>query len=307
MPAVPEVSGVTNAGATWWQVDFTGWIMRDRNHPSVALYSMGNEIRDSLSTRTPILTKMVAMSHALDPSRSATQALFQPENNGDIGAATNTLLDVWGANYRVDEVTAGMGDAPTKSGLVTEVGTSTSTWATVTGTPALTGLFMWTGVDYMGESDGGWPTIGTDFGILDAMGTPKDLAFSWQKTWGLAKTTFTTGATAGKVVLTADHTAITTDWNDVAYVKAAVPTATAAVTFSLSGPGTIVAVDSASMTQESFRGDTRNAYGNLAFAIVRATGPGAITVTAKSSGLTDGSATIQATAGAFVPCAGTCD
>jgi beta-galactosidase len=307
MPAVPEVSGVTNASATWWQVDFTGWIMRDRNHPSVALYSMGNEIRDSLATRTPVLTKMVAMSHALDPSRSVTQALFRPSDSGDVGGATNTLLDVFGGNYRTDEVVTGMPAAPTKSGLLTEIGTETSTWATVKANQALTGLFMWTGVDYLGEADTLWPTVGADFGILDAMGTPKSLAFSWQTTWGLAKTTFSTGATAGKVVLTADHASIVTDLNDVAYVRAAVPTATAPVTFAIAGPGAIVAVDSGSQTQETFRGDTRNAYGNLAFAIVRATGPGTITVTAKSSGLTDGTATIEAKAGAFVPCSGTCD
>jgi len=306
MPAVPTVTGVSNSGATWWQADFTGWIMRDRNHPSVALYSMGNEIRDSLSTRTPILTKMVAMSHALDPSRGVTQALFQPETNGDIGAATNTLLDVWGDNYHVDNVLTAMVDAPTKSGLITEMGTATSTWATVKSNAALTGMFMWTGVDYLGESDGAWPTIGSSAGILDALGTPKSLAFSWQTTWGLAKTTFATGAAAGKVVLVADHAAITTDVNDVSFVKAAVSPDTA-VTFSITGPGTIVAVDSASMTQESFRGNTRNTSGSLAFAIVQATGAGTITVTAKASGLTDGTATITASEGAFVPCSGTCD
>jgi len=91
MPAVPGIA----TGATWGQADLTGMIMRDRNHPSVTLYSMGNEIHDSLGTRTPILTKLVAISHALDPSRADTQALLQPATAGDVGAATNTLLDVW--------------------------------------------------------------------------------------------------------------------------------------------------------------------------------------------------------------------
>jgi hypothetical protein len=56
-----------------------------------------------------------------------------------------------------------------------------------------------------------------------------------------------------------------------------------------------------------FRGNVRNAYAGLAFAIVQATGTGTITVTASASGLTSGSATVQATAGTFVPCSGTCD
>ena len=81
----------------------------------------------------------------------------------------------------------------------------------------------------------------------------------------------------------------------------------AAVTFAVSGPGTIIAVDSGSVTQETFRGNVRNAYQGLAFAIVQATGAGTITVTASSGGLTAASATIQASTGTFVPCSGTCD
>ncbi|MGC4091224.1 MAG: glycoside hydrolase family 2 TIM barrel-domain containing protein [Polyangiaceae bacterium] len=302
MPAVPGASA-----PKWYEVDVTGIVMRDRNHPSVAIYSAGNEIRDSLATRTPLLTRMIAISHALDPDRPVTQGLFRPLDSGDVTGATRTLLDVFGGNYRSDEVLQAMSTSPAKAGVFTEMGTQTSTWATVTSNAGLTGSFMWTGVDYLGEADGAWPTMGADLGILDALGTPKSLAFSWQSTWGAAKTTFSTGAAAGKVVLSADHPSITTDLNDVAFVKAALPTATGAVTFSITGPGTIVAVDSGSQTQESFRGNTRNAFGNLAFAIVQATGPGTITVTAASAGLTSGSATIQASEGTFVPCSGACD
>jgi len=303
MPAVPG----TATGAPWYQVDVTGIVMRDRNHPSVALYSAGNEIRDSLATRTPILTKMVSICHALDPDRSVTQALFQPSNNNDINGATRTLLDVFGANYRTSEVIQAMGMAPKRAGLLTEMGTELTTWADVTGNPALTGEFMWTGVDYMGEANGGWPNFGGNGALLDEMGTPRTLAYSWQTTWGAPKTTPAgTGATAGKVTLTADHTTITTDVNDVSFVKAAVSTDTT-ITFSITGPGTIIAVDSGSMVQESFRGTTRKTFGGLAFAIVQATGTGTITVTANAAGLTDGTATVTATSGAFVPCSGTCD
>ena len=106
-----------------------------------------------------------------------------------------------------------------------------------------------------------------------------------------------------------------TDRNDVVYVKAqisdssnhVVTGSSAAVTFAVTGPGTIIAVDSGSVTQESFRGNVRNAYQGLAFAIVQASGAGTITVSASASGLGSASATIQASTGAFVPCAGTCD
>ena len=303
MPAVPDATG----SPKWYEVDVTGIVMRDRNHPSLVIYSAGNEIRESIDTRTPILTRMLAIVHALDPERPVTQGLFRPLDSGDVTGATRTLLDVFGGNYRSDEVLQGMQTEPAHAGVFTEMGTQTSTWAVVTSNPGLIGSFMWTGVDYLGESDGGWPAVGADFGMLDAMGTPKAIAFSWQNTWGLPQSTFSTGAVAGSVVLTADHTAITTDLDDASFVRAAVPTATAAVTFAIAGPGAIIAVDSGSQMQESFRGNTRNAYGGLAFAIVQATGPGTITVSATSPGLTAATATIEATEGRFVPCGGTCD
>jgi beta-galactosidase len=316
LPGVPPATGVSNTGAPWWQVDLTGFISRDRNHPSVALYSLGNEIHDSLATRTPILTQMIAIGHALDPSRDDTQALLDPATAGDVGGATNKLLDVWGDNYDVPSCLSAMTSAPTKSGLLTEMGTETSTWATVTANPGLIGEFMWTGVDYLGEADGKWPTVGSTSGLMDALGGVRSIGYSWQTIWGAPKTSpAPTGTTATQLVVSADHTAITTDGNDASFVRATiadqaghvVATSAAPVTFAISGPGAIVAVDSASMTQETFRGSVRNGFQGLAYAIVQATGPGTIVIHATSPGLTGGQATVQANEGAFVPCSGTCD
>ena len=303
MPALPKSA----TGTKWWEVDFTGWIMRDRNHPSVGLYSMGNEIHDSISTRTPILTEMIAISHELDPGHLDTQALLDPGTAGDVGGATNTLLDVWGTNYNTAVAISAAAATSTKSGLLTEKGTATSTWSDVTGSAALTGVFMWTGVDYMGERDGGWPSFGGNGALMDELGAVRSIGYSWSSIWGgPSKSAPASGAKAGQVVLTADHPTLLTDVDDVSFVKAEV-SGTAAVTFAITGPGTIIAVDSGSMTQESFRGNTRNAFSGVAYAIVQATGAGTITVTATSSGLTAGTATITATEGTFVPCSGTCD
>jgi beta-galactosidase len=315
MPAVPGIA----TGATWWQVDLTGFIMRDRNHPSVALYSLGNEIHDSHATRVPILAKMMAISHALDPARKDTQALLDPATSGDIDTATNTVnypLDVWGDNYDRISVVSATKASPPMASLLTEVGTETSTWGLVTSTPALTGMFMWTGVDYLGEANDAWPTVGASPGILDAVGTPRPLGYSWQAIWGAPKATPpTTGTTATKIILTPDHTSILTDWNDVSYVSATVADSSgrvvtgssAPITFALTGPGVISAVDSGSNVQESFRGNVRNAYQGIAFAIVQATGTGTVTVTASSPSLSGASATISTSAGTFVPCSGSCD
>jgi beta-galactosidase len=306
MPAVP---GGTS-GAPWYQVDVTGVVSRDRNHPSISLYSTGNEIRDSIGTRTPLLTKMVSICHTLDPGRAVTQALFQPDGNGDVSGATRTLLDVFGGNYRTAEVLTAMGMAPKRAGVITEKGPDTATWTgDVMGNPGLTGDFIWTGVDYLGEQDNGWPSIGGNGALMDSLGAVRASGLEWAKAnvWGGTMTSAPpTGAQAGKVVLTADHDKILNDPSDVSFVKAAVPS-DVAVTFAITGPGTIMAVDSGNSKDPAFRGNTRTATGGLAYAIVRATGAGTITVTATASGLTGGTATITATEGTWVPCSGTCD
>jgi beta-galactosidase len=311
-PAVPGATG----SVPWYQVDATSIVMRDRDHPSVVMWSAGNEIRDSLSTREPLLTRMVSIAHTLDPGRPVTQALFRPADSGDVSGATRTTLDVFGGNYHTDDVIQAMGMTPKRAGLLTEMGTETSTWATVKANPALIGEFVWTGVDYLGEADGQWPTVGGTSGLMDAVGTVRPIGYGWQSTWGAPRTSPPpTGTTASQVVLRPDHSTVSTDVDDISYVKATVADSagrvvtgsSAAVTFTISGPGTIVAVDSGSQAQESFRGTVRKAYQGVAYALVRATGPGTITVTARAGGLTLGTTTLTGTTAPFVPCSGSCD
>jgi len=259
---------------------------------------------------------MVSISHALDPSRPVTQALFRPKDSGDVTGATRTTLDVFGGNYRPDEVVAAMGMSPKRPGLLTEMGTDTSSWTTVKNNPGLIGEFLWTGADYLGEADGLWPTAGSSSGLMDAVGTVRPIGYAWQSTWSAPHTSPPpTGTTASRVVLKPDHSTMSTDTDDISYVQAAVTDSSgrvvtgssAPVTFSISGPGVIVAVDSGSQTQESYRGTVRKAHHGLAYALVRATGPGTITVTARADGLTLGTTTLTGTTAPFVPCSGTCD
>ena len=309
MPALPAAA----TSAKWWEVDFTGFIMRDRNHPSVALYSVGNEIHDGVGTRTPILSEMNKISHALDPSRYITQALLDPGTAGDTasGAQTASLLDVWGTNYNAAVCKQMEGSTATKSSMVTEDGTNaTGDWSTANGDTGLTGIFLWTGVSYMGEVDGQTSKIGGGGGLMSELGVVSSTGNTWQGTWGATKTTFNSGAVAGKVTVTPDHTTLLVDNNDCVFFMAAVSGGTATpITFTITGPGAIIAVDSDSMGMESFRGPpwTRNANNGVAYAIVQATGAGSITVTASASGLTDGTATVTASAGTWTPCSGTCD
>jgi beta-galactosidase len=305
MPALPAAA----TGTKWWEVDFSGFIMRDRNHPSVALYSVGNEIHDSLATRTPILSEMAKIAHAIDPSRGITQALLDPGTAGDTGASAQTasLLDTWGTNYNAAVCTQMEGSTATKSSMVTEDGTNaTGDWTTATGNAGLTGIFLWTGVSYMGEVNGQTTSIGGGGGLMSELGVMHGAGTTWQGLWGGTKTTAGPAAVAGKVTLTPDHSTLVTDNNDCVFFEAAITGAGATpITFTITGPGTIIAVDSDSMGMESFRGPpwTRNANGGAAYAIVQATGAGTITVTASATGLTDGTASVTASEGAFVPCA----
>ena len=311
-PAVPGATG----SVPWYQVDATSVVLRDRNHPSVAMWSTGNEIRDSLATRTPLLTRMVSIAHALDPGRPVTQALFRPADSGDVTGATRTTVDVFGGNYRPDEVIRAMQMSPARPGLFTEMGTDTSAWTTVKNNAGVTGLFVWTGAAYLGEADGLWPRGESDFGLLDGVGTVRPIGYSWQRAWGAPATSPPpTGTTASQVVLTPDHSTVSTDLDDVSYVKATVADSSgrvvtgssAAITFSISGPGVLVAVDSGSPAQETFRGSVRKAYQGVAYALVRATGAGTVTVTASAGGLRLGTTTLTGTTAPFVPCSGSCD
>jgi beta-galactosidase len=304
----------------WYQTDVNDIVKRHRNHPSVVFYSIGNEIRDGLSTRVPLTTDMVGICHKLDPARPVTQALFRPSDAGDYGTGgTLNILDVFGVNYRTNELLEAIKLTPHHSGVATEMGANGTDWASFfMANPDVAGEFIWTGASYLGEVTGSFPTIGGNGGFIDRVGTINSDGYTYAGLWNTttpAKPKTSTGA-AAKVVLSVDHSTITTDLNDVAYVKATVADASGvqvagasnAVTFTVTGSaGKIIGVDSGISTWESFRGSSRNAYQGVCFAIVQMTGPGSITVTAASSGLTGSSVSVTGVSGTFVPCSGNCD
>jgi beta-galactosidase len=117
----------------------------------------------------------------------------------------------------------------------------------------------------------------------------------------------TTAGSAAKVRLQPDRASITADGKDLVFIEAditdsngvIVPTATNTVNFSVSGPGTIVGVDNGNApSTESYKGNSRKAFGGKCLVIVQATkNSGSIVVSASSNGLSSGSATITATGG----------
>jgi beta-galactosidase len=270
---------------SWGVTDLTDTLLRDRNHPSIVLYSIGNEIRDSISTRLPIAENFVQICHSIDPTRPVTQGLFRPKDSGDYPGAMLDVLDVFGVNYRSAELLEAQAITPHRPGVLTEMTPTTSNWNVVLSNPQITGM-------------------------LDRVGTPREIGYTFQGLWSTTPVSRpNNGTTASRIVLSADQTTFTTDLNDVVYIKATIcdssnrliPGASTTVTFGVSGPGKIIAVDSGIATGDSFRGNQRNAFGGICFAIIQATSAGSITVSASASGLAGDSVSMQAFEGTYTP------
>lgn len=192
---------VGTAGRFGYSEDFEEWAVRDaaamarraRKHPSVILYSIGNEIdyptdpyvhprsrkveifQDDPSQ--PSMTRLAAVAPALiaavksqDPTRPVTMALSNATAANAIGIAD--MLDVAGYNYQEH---AYQGDHAAFPGRViygSENGDDPRAWRAVTDNEFISGQFLWTGFDFLGEA-GEWPEHGSRAGLFDTAGFPK--------------------------------------------------------------------------------------------------------------------------------------
>ena len=194
--------------------DLETMLYRDRNHPSIFMWSMENEeaIQGTV-TGARILETMVETAHRIDPSRKVTAAMNHARNEGGYA----DVLDVLGYNYgdkqlayvkdkekypdRVVFCTEGTSFVSTRGEYVNSWWPQTCSnsmiwqpgwgpypgedWADIVKYPYLGGLFVWTGFDYRGEpTPFRWPSVSSQFGFIDVCGFPKDGYYAYKAAWG---------------------------------------------------------------------------------------------------------------------------
>ncbi|HEV7348399.1 glycoside hydrolase family 2 TIM barrel-domain containing protein [Telluribacter sp.] len=190
----------------WWQKDMEALIRRDRNHPSVIMWSIGNEIperADSVGLR--ITRQLVDAAHRLDPTRPATEAIcgfWEPMNRGkqwNDTAPAFALLDVGGYNYQWQYYESDHRQHPDRVMVGSEsfVREALENWSKVEKYPYVIGDFVWTAFDYMGEASIGhtvlsnqkdspilgWPWYNGWCGDIDLIGYKKPQSYYRDVVW----------------------------------------------------------------------------------------------------------------------------
>ena len=207
----------------WWQQDIRNLVLNHRNHPSIIMWSVGNEIPEQWKPEGVKRYKdLIALCHKYDPSRMVTCGMDQPD--GTIWCGFAQVADVPGYNYRVHKYEEMIQRLPQGFILGSETASTVSSrgvyhfpdtvatnkawpdgqcssydveycwwsnlpdddWKMQDDHDWTVGEFVWTGYDYLGEPtpyDEYWPSRSSYFGICDLAGLPKDRYYLYRSHW----------------------------------------------------------------------------------------------------------------------------
>jgi len=179
-------------------------VRRDRNHPSIVIWSMCNEEgRQGTPEGARMFSAMKKVVHSLDVTRPVSCAM-----NGGWGSNGISMVeDLQGCNYNDNQydgfhsqfpdipmygsetastlVTRGEYTDDRERGYVKEYNATDWSWKAIATRPFMAGSFVWTGFDYRGEpTPYDWPCINSHFGIMDTCGFPKDNYWYYLSWWG---------------------------------------------------------------------------------------------------------------------------
>ncbi len=244
----------------WYERDLRDFVVRDRNHPSIVLWSIGNEVleqwsnakadtlslaeanlllnfgqsedmlvgAEELSVNSLLTRHLVSFVKKLDPTRPVTAGCNEPKPGNHL--FRSGALDVIGYNYHNGDISSVPANFPGKPFIITESNSALATrgyyrmpsdsiticprrwdksytdstfacsaydnchvpWGNtheeslklVRDNSFISGQFVWTGFDYIGEpTPYGWPARSSYFGIVDLAGFPKDAYYLYQSEW----------------------------------------------------------------------------------------------------------------------------
>lgn len=207
----------------WAEKDITNLILNHRNHPSIIMWSIGNEIPEQgMRGGAETAKRLQDLCHKLDPTRTVTQGMDRVDNAMKTGFAG--VMDVPGFNYRLHKYEKGLKELPQGFLLGSETASTVSSrgvykfpvdiaagkkyadgqcsgydvehcswsnlpdddWRWQDDYDQVIGEFVWTGYDYLGEPtpyDEYWPSRSSYFGICDLAGLPKDRYYLYRSKW----------------------------------------------------------------------------------------------------------------------------
>ena len=199
---VPGRFGYSEFFAEWSGRDIQDMVRRDRNHPSIVLWSIGNEIDypndpftdpalgSAYRPGNPAGTELVRWGRPLvaavkqaDATRPVTAALASVAMSNAVGFAQ--ILDVDGYNYQESRYAADHQQFPARVIYGSENKHDFAAWLAVRDNPRISGQFLWTGIDYLGEATA-WPRRASPDGLLDLCGFVKPQGRFRQSLWSAA-------------------------------------------------------------------------------------------------------------------------